>query len=250
VRKTTTFICMNNQQTIRSRTIRNPWWSLFLLAAAVQLAVEAAGWLPAEFWVKPLLMPLLMAAVWRANPRPFTRSVQLLLLGLFLSWLGDVFLLPWPGRGFFLWGLASFLLAHLCYIAAFWQWPDARIRGMLRKKPWVIFPFLILLAGLLSWLWPGLGPGLKVPVSLYAGILVAMVLSGLHISELMSRPHAYGLLAGAMLFLLSDALLAAGRFGPSSFSLPALGFWVMLTYMAGQAGIALGLSYGRLSERA
>lgn len=218
------------------------WFVLFGLAAGLQLLVEAAGWSRAEFWVKPTLMPLLMAAVGAAAPAPLSRPVRLLLLGLFLSWMGDVFLLPWPEADFFAWGLAAFLLAHLCYMSAMFQQPGARQRGLLKEKPWLVFPALFLLSALLFWLWQGIEPPMHLPVVLYAGILVAMVLSAVHIHPLLAAPYRHWLVAGALLFLLSDALLAAGRFRASAFSLPAAGFWVMLTYMAGQAGIALGLS--------
>jgi uncharacterized membrane protein YhhN len=215
---------------------------LFGLAAGLQLLVEAAGWSRIEFWVKPSLMPLLMAAVWSATRKPFPRPVRLLLLGLFLSWMGDVFLLPWPEADFFAWGLAAFLLAHLCYISAMFQQPGARKRGLLKKKPGLVFPALLLLSGLLFWLWPGIVAEMRLPVVLYAGIIVAMVLSAIHIHPLVAVPYRHWLVADALLFLLSDALLAAGRFRESTFLLPAAGFWVMLTYMAGQAGIAAGLS--------
>lgn len=218
------------------------WLFAFLLAAGVQLAVELVPWPAAEFWVKPALMPLLIALVWSVTVAPRAPSIPLLLLGLVLSWFGDVFLLPWPGEGYFLWGLTAFLLAHLSYIGAFWQWPGSRRSGGLFRRPVLVIPFLVVLLGLLFWLWPGIGPAFRIPVVLYAVVLVGMALSAWHLHSLLPRPYGSWLYAGALLFLLSDTLLAAGRFEALSLPSPVLGVGVMATYMAAQLGIALGLA--------
>ncbi len=63
-------------------------------------------------------------------------------LALFFSLLGDIFLM-FSGERFFLLGLSSFLLAHLCYILAFGR-TNGPIgeRPLLRRKPWLIFFFV------------------------------------------------------------------------------------------------------------
>ena len=81
------------------------------------------------------------------------------------------------------------------------------------------------------WLWPGLG-GLKVPALVYAAAITAMTVSAILAG--FSRPFVW---IGALLFLTSDSLIAAGAFRLSWFKGLAL---VWPTYYLGQYGIAIG----------
>ena len=101
-----------------------PTWPVSWLAAATVvcavLAISAAPWalgMPAlNFVFKPLTTLLVIVYAW---PRGVHQTVQRrwVLVGLSLSWLGDVALL-WPQQGFVP-GLVCFLLAHLAYLKAF-----------------------------------------------------------------------------------------------------------------------------------
>jgi uncharacterized membrane protein YhhN len=125
-----------------------------------------------------------------------------ILTGLLFSLAGDIFLMLRPAR--FLAGLASFLLAHLAYIAAFLErmtdlfWPAA---------------LMAIAAGLamLAILRPGLGP-LKLPVVLYVAAIVAMVATAVSAAAAAPTPGRVAAAAGALLFLVSDACLGYARF--------------------------------------
>jgi uncharacterized membrane protein YhhN len=80
------------------------------------------------------------------------------------------------------------------------------------------------------WLVPGLGE-LSAPVGLYIFAITAMV-----ISACVSRFPLSGVGVGAVLFLISDSVLAIDRFKTP---VPARGFLVWSTYYAGQLLIAL-----------
>ena len=117
------------------------------------------------------------------------------LAGLLLSLLGDLLLLS-AGRRAFLAGLVAFLLAHLAYAAAF--------APVSATPPWVVLPMAAALALVLRWLWPHLG-GMKGPVCVYGVAICAMLYLALGVG----RPEVR---LGALLFWLSDLLVARDRF--------------------------------------
>ncbi|MBI5070066.1 MAG: lysoplasmalogenase [Deltaproteobacteria bacterium] len=123
---------------------------------------------------------------------PFDRLV---LAALLLSLLGDALLLS-AARPMFLAGLVAFLLAHVAYAVAF--------LGEGSIPPWPL-PLLALGVGLvLRWLWPHLGP-MKGPVVAYCVVIAVMVAAAMGVASAEVR-------AGAVLFFLSDLLVARDRF--------------------------------------
>ena len=126
----------------------------------------------------------------------------------------------------FLGGLALFLLAHLTYVAAFVA--DEHAPRWLRALPFAAYA-----AGMYRFLAPGLGP-LALPVALYALAIASMMWR----AAARVRPAervGWIALAGALTFGLSDTLLALHRFHAPFAGAP---YAIMLTYWAGQLGIA------------
>lgn len=213
--------------------------SLWLLLAALSgtLTILAAPWalaLPPLAWVcKPLTTALLITwAAWRGVNDPMRRP---LLLGLALSWVGDVALL-WPQQGFLL-GLVSFLLAHLAYSVALW-------RG--GARPWwpAIAGYAVVALGVLQQLWPGIAPALQAPVVAYVLALAGMAaLAAARWWRLRSPGAAWGALGGA-LFMLSDATLAFDRFAAP---VPMASLWILSSYWVAQTCIAAALPPSRAS---
>jgi uncharacterized membrane protein YhhN len=171
---------------------------------------------------KPLLMPVLAAWVWTwRGPR--------LLVGALLCGCGGDVLLEVGGTVPFLLGMGCFAAGHVCYLRLFARYGGfAGPRGAVRAR---CAAYVVVCAVLVTLLWPGLDPGMRVPVALYSLLLTAMAAG------------AYGLggtaLAGGALFLLSDSLIATGLADWPQ--LPAHDVWVMATYLAGQALLALGV---------
>ncbi|WP_144222734.1 lysoplasmalogenase [Mesorhizobium amorphae] len=129
----------------------------------------------------------------------------LLVAALVLSALGDAFLSQ-DGDKAFLGGLGSFLAAHLAYVALF----VAAGGGLpaLTGTPWHIVAALIMAVfalGMLRLLWPHIGSDLKVPVAVYVTAIFAMGVTALTTSNTL-------VIAGAVLFMASDALLAIEKF--------------------------------------
>jgi uncharacterized membrane protein YhhN len=173
---------------------------------------------------KPLLMPLL--AVHLAQAQRGRRTVdRWVLAGLVLSGVGDVALLG-EGEAAFGAGLASFLAAHGCYIAAF----AGRRRGGVRRSPSLAAVYVLAWAVLSLVLVPRTGR-FRAPVLVYGTALVAMALAALETGDLVVA-------AGGGAFLVSDSLLALGAFDVAS--VPAGDALVMLTYVVAQALITEG----------
>jgi uncharacterized membrane protein YhhN len=217
------------------------WHVGFAAVAALELLGEATGFRPLVFLTKPLLMPVL--ALWFARETSDENLHQtarrLLIGGLLLATAGDVLLMldrEWPGRNLFLFGLGAFLATHLCYAAAFLRLAGGAL-GYVRRAPWVVLLLLLYLAGLLALLNPGLG-ALRLPVVAYGATITFMALTAINLRD-HAPPRAYRwIVAGALLFVLSDSLIGIHRF---AFELPAAGVAIMLTYIAGQYLIARGV---------
>lgn len=147
--------------------------------------------------------------------------------GLLLSSVGDA-LLDIDAK-LFTAGLFAFLCAHVAYTATFLK---NRIRGPIERWRWIAIAAVAAFScAFAAWLIPGLG-GLAIPVALYMGAITAMVTSSIG-----ARLPGLWLIIGAVLFLISDAILAANRFKTP---IPARDYLVWGTYYFGQMFIALG----------
>lgn len=148
--------------------------------------------------------------------------------GLLFSLLGDIFLMLPDDR--FLAGLVAFFIAHLFYIAGF-------LIDQGNVLWWIGLPVagLAILAGL--YLKNGFGE-LKIPASAYLVVISIMV--WLAWSRWLGEGGTGSLLAfcGAILFMISDLILAVNRFKVELKSARALD---LLTYYTGQWFIALSV---------
>ena len=150
-----------------------------------------------------------------------SRYGALILAGLVLSWFGDAFLIG-TSRHWFLLGLASFLLAHVAYAAAFLS------IGVDRR--WTLgatFPVAVIAALVLLWLQPYLPQELVWPVRLYTAVISLMVVTAFGTLGAGATPL---IVSGACLFFLSDLSVAALRFTEPAF--PTYVFGLPLYYAA------------------
>lgn len=179
---------------------------------------------------KPLTTILILVVALLPGTIQTDPYAQLICAGLVLSLIGDILLVLPQDR--FLAGLASFLLAQICYAIAFRDGAAARGFGWL----------LLVLAGVgvvtLAMLWNGLAGMMKGAVSAYIVAILAM--SALAVGRAMLQPSVASqcAAAGALLFVLSDALLAINRFR-KPFRLVHLA--VLGTYFGAQLLIALSV---------
>jgi len=213
---------------------------LFVLAVVSDLSCILLGFDECRFVSKPLLMILLLAYyVFAAKPMN-----RMIVIALLLSLAGDV-LLMWDD--YFIPGLISFLTAHVFYIFAFRQLIDLESETGLIGVQRVRFAFPIVLSGtgLVVILYPVLND-LKIPVMIYALVIVVMALNALFRFGRTTQASFALTFGGAVLFMISDSLLAVNKFlSPLDMG----GFWIMLTYCAAQFLIVTGLMRHPVKER-
>ncbi len=82
--------------------------------------------------------------------------------------------------------------------------------------------------------WPGIAPGLRIPIFLYGLIITTMGAGAFNLSSLLPRPYGSYLLGGALLFILSDSLIGFQRFGPVEGNETLMSLGIMLTYIGAQ----------------
>ena len=149
----------------------------FLILAVSDSLVVGVNLLSLHLILKPLLIPTLIAAAILNTKRSFGRN--LIVTGLFFSFMGDVFLLvddKFPIL--FIIGLICFLLTHLLYCWYFLQIKRTSI-SLLKLQPFLALIPIAYTAALLMILMPTLG-SLKIPVIIYAIVLGCMLLCSLY----------------------------------------------------------------------
>jgi uncharacterized membrane protein YhhN len=182
---------------------------------------------------KPLLMPMLMLYVISQTHIIIRNKLIFILV---FAWLGDVFLL-FQGNSslYFQLGLGSFLIMQIGYIRLFSLQSST---GKFNVGQWFslsIILVLIYVVGFLAFLLPLIPAALYIPVSLYALALGAMLYAA-YLRKLDSS--YYFIFIGAILFVISDSLLALAKF---YFSFTGNSIYVMFTYILAQLLLIIGL---------
>lgn len=207
---------------------------LFALISALHLAALLFLIPPITSATKPLLVITLLAYYFFST----THRSTVVMVGLLLCWAGDM-LLMLTGELYFMMGLLAFLMGHICYIIAYRQHrhEDAKEELLPTQKIRLSMPVILAGTGLIVVLYPKLG-SLQIPVLIYGIIIMVMVMNALFRHGRTSSTSFWMVFGGALLFQISDSLLAINKF----YSTLSLGdFWVMITYIGAQFFIVQGL---------
>ena len=192
--------------------------------------------------LKVLLMPMLILYLWNGVEEKSKNTLfRLSIFALIFSYAGDIILMI-PGNNplFFISGLVSFLVAHLFYTKLFTTLSPLN-KNILKKNPIWIIAIILFLTAFLSYLVPKIDTTLKIPVIAYALIICTMLISTLNLKEKIGkRPHNM-IVAGAILFVLSDSILALNQFDPAFQSITLMHALVMQTYISAQGFIIDGI---------
>ena len=152
-------------------------------------------------------LSLLFIVAWTLQPALNPMFAGLILVALVFCLGGDV-LLALGSQKTFLAGLVSFLLGHVMYAAAFFT--VVKLGGAMAGAM-----VLLMAAALMIWRWlqPHLG-AMEAPVLAYIVIISIMVCgaAGLAANPKMPGSAQLGILAGAVLFFVSDLFVARQRF--------------------------------------
>ncbi len=193
-----------------------------------------------EYIFKPALMISLAVYFYTLIKEQFAitgrqwgnKQDKFILAALIFSCLGDIALMF---KGGFLPGLGSFLIAHIFYIFAFLQDNQGFIFSKKDRMHWGILVVLFGM-GLMGYLLPYLGQ-MQIPVGIYSTIILVMLLTALNRWKNVSSPSFQWILLGAVLFVLSDSMIAISRFVAL---FPLSGILIMVTYAIGQYLIVMG----------
>lgn len=203
-----------------------PLAALLLACGTATILADYAGRRPVVYVCKPLaiLVAMAIAATAAGGPPPPYRA--LVLAGLGCSLVGDVFLML-PDKRFAV-GLASFLVAHVCYVAAFAGAAPAPAGALLLAAAAAVGVVVVVP------LWPFLGR-FRVPVAVYVFALVALLWQSGGWAASTGSVNARLAAAGAALFTASDAVLAHNRFRRPFRAAQAV---ILSTYFVAQGLIA------------
>jgi uncharacterized membrane protein YhhN len=212
--------------------------ALFILISVTELAAHLFDWPTVRHFSKPLLLVSLAIYYYVSVGRG--ELSKLIMLALIFSWGGDVLLMYQPKHElYFIFGLASFLVAHLFYIFTYKQFRSEDTSNALMGVQRFRYSFPVILAGtgLITILYNHLGD-LKIPVVIYALVLVLMVLNALFRFGRTGLSSFSMVFFGATLFMISDSLIAINKF---LMPVANSGLWVMITYITAQYLIIEGL---------
>lgn len=186
---------------------------------------------------KPLLMPLLMAwlVVVVRRTGGFDATLRWLAAGLAFAWFGDL-LLVGSGDGFLIAGIAAFLAMQASYLIAFVKVPGP---GLVRAWKIALMPYVLIWIVINLLVSEEVG-ALRIPVLVYSAVALAMAVAALDLVLRVPRPLGWRVAWGALVFVLSDALIAVTAFGPLAES-ETMSALIMASYTVAQAMIVTGL---------
>jgi len=209
----------------------------WLFIALVVLDIIAGSAQLSEYRVvtKPLIL-LSLLIYFAIKGKKLSRTAYfLMLLALFFSLLGDVFLLfDSKSDTYFILGLASFLLAHFTYGAVF-------LKKRNNRPPQYLYGIIMILVaigmGLFFYLRDSL-EDLIYPVLVYVLGILFMASTAVFRLKKVDQSSFLWVFIGALFFVFSDSVLAINMF---KFDVPWSNFWVMGSYATAQYLIVEGV---------
>ncbi len=209
---------------------------LFSIVNLIEQVVHTE-WL--DFATKPFLMVTLMLYYLFARASKTDSLSKYIVGALVFSWIGDLLLMLQPKfDGLFIFGLAAFLIAHLCYIFGFriakYQERNTENRSFVHTR----LVFLIFIGGTLIYmLHPFLGDML-IPVLAYTVVIISMAIAALLRRGWTMDKSFIMVYSGALLFIMSDAMIAIDKFMNPIVQARLL---IMATYIGAQFLIVKGI---------
>lgn len=212
--------------------------SAFVLVGVLNVIAEATSNADAITLTKPLLMPLLLAWLVTLAGRNWPVPLRWLAAGIVFAWIGDLALMGEGDTAFHV-GIAAFLVMQVCYLVAFLRVPGP---GLVRAWKIALLPYVLIWIGINVVISAGVGD-MRIPVLVYSAVALAMAVAALDLVLRLPQRLAWRTAGGALLFVVSDALIAMTAFGPLTES-AGWSAVVMATYIAAQGLIVTGFAHG------
>ena len=202
-----------------------PIFILLIISASAAIICSYLNYFRIFLWLKPLTTILIIISAFQIGKPEKSLYTKAIISGLVFCLLGDVLLL---NDQFFIYGLISFLIAHLIFTYSF-----IKIGGFSSNY---IHAVVLLIIGILyyAFLYKSLGQ-LAIPVLLYLLVILLMCWQGLSFECKSSEVHGRFVHVAVILFVISDATLAYNKFIVSSDSSPLLilgTYWTSLFMLA------------------
>ena len=209
--------------------------ALYILCSAVHLYHSWKDIPKKRAMTKPWLL-LLLTGWYVVSTRDLS---WVLVAALLTSWLGDVLLIP-KGHRWFMTGGISFLVSHFLFIAVYA--PSVTFGSI----PWLlVVPVALVFFGISIMIIRAVKPttpkAMVAPMCLYLIANSTMNIFALMRCLTLRTPGGLVAVLGAVLFFVSDCTLFLVRYYPKKQLIFKKHFTVMLTYLAGEALITLGI---------
>lgn len=217
------------------KTRQNAFIGVFILLVLLDLVTGYLHFYGLRQLTKPLILLSLILFFGIYGRQLAKKTYRYILLALFFSLLGDIFLLyDHLSPMYFMLGLIAFLLAHITYALVFL----IQGKSILKKKmPLVAILLLVYGTTLFIILQDNLGT-LKIPVIIYILGILAMAITAYSRKDQVGPTSFKLVFIGAVFFILSDSILAINKF---LITVPGSHILVMGTYATAQYLIVRGL---------
>lgn len=188
-----------------------------------------------------ILLSILLAfsafLIWQSSQYAYVYCTWVL-IGMLLSLIGDLAMaevIAFHNR--MVGGMVFFFLAHCSYITAYIRTLNQSSLPLISWNFIIIFAFLEITVYLV-WRYFIMNhegkQGLNIGSLLYGFCIAFMASTAVSLAVTVGRPW-YAAAAGAILFMISDLIIAVTKIGTASFNYSEIYIWV--TYVSGQIGI-------------
>jgi len=208
---------------------------IYFFALAVEVFAHLTDNLQLQYFSKPSLM-LILIFYYVINTKNLASAKYLIISALVFSWLGDVLLLlDKQFKTLFIYGLIAFLTAHIFYIFYFLQIRKANTPEKL--PPALIFVAVAVYSLTLFGFAAPHVKNLLIPIGFYALVISTMLGASFAAFNFTKQTFGKICVAGTLLFIVSDSILAINRFVAPFEYAP---IFIMLTYAVAQLLITEG----------
>ncbi|MDR0489508.1 MAG: lysoplasmalogenase [Propionibacteriaceae bacterium] len=181
-----------------------------------------------QYILRGCLMPLVVGIYCAST----ATILVLVICALVFAWIGDILLIDLEPMLRFQLGIASFLICHVCYIIAMWEFavPMSLLGLAVSLVVGTTYSLIVYRA---------IRPtgDMKLPIAIYEAILILMAVFACQVLLAQRSFGGIAIFAGAILFIVSDTLLSLRTFRGTR-----VYFLVMLTYIVAQVLIIWGFS--------
>jgi uncharacterized membrane protein YhhN len=209
--------------------------SIYFLAGVLFIISFYNDTFLSPLFLKASLMPIILLILILNLNISENRFHVMMAAAIIFSCAGDILLqLNRPGVDLFIPGLGSFLLAQLMYLVVFFMMPGKN--NFLLHKWYLLIPVAAYGMLLILFLYNSLGE-MKLPVIIYASVILLMLSAAINRFFKTDRSSYFLVLSGAVLFVLSDSLIAVDKFNTHFESSTVV---IMSAYIIAQFLIAAG----------